>query len=84
MENRLKVFRAMRGITQESLAKEVGVSRQTVIAMERGDYDPPWSSPSGSPGTSRRASRKSSSTTTLKDSGKRGSLDSRLGMSFYN
>ncbi len=40
MENRLKVFRAMRGITQESLAKEVGVSRQTVIAMERGDYNP--------------------------------------------
>jgi len=40
VETRLKVFRAMRGITQEELAKEVGVSRQTVIAMERGNYNP--------------------------------------------
>jgi putative transcriptional regulator len=40
MENKLKVFRAMKDITQESLAKAVGVSRQTVIAIERGNYNP--------------------------------------------
>lgn len=40
MENRVKVYRAMRDITQENLAKAVGVSRQTVIAIERGNYNP--------------------------------------------
>ena len=40
MENRVKVYRAMRDITQEGLAKEVGVSRQTVIAIEKGNYNP--------------------------------------------
>ena len=40
METKLKVFRAMRDITQEDLAKAVGVSRQTVIAIERGNYNP--------------------------------------------
>jgi putative transcriptional regulator len=40
METKLKVFRAMRDITQEELAKAVGVSRQTVIAIERGNYNP--------------------------------------------
>ena len=40
MEIKLKVFRAMRDITQEELAKAVGVSRQTVIAIERGNYNP--------------------------------------------
>jgi len=40
VENRLKVYRAMRDLTQESLAKAVGVSRQTVIAIERGNYNP--------------------------------------------
>jgi len=30
----------MRDITQENLAKVVGVSRQTVIAIERGNYNP--------------------------------------------
>jgi putative transcriptional regulator len=40
MENRLRVYRAMRDITQEDLAKAVGVSRQTVIAIERGNYNP--------------------------------------------
>ena len=40
MENRVKVYRAMRDVTQESLAKAVGVSRQTVIAIERGNYNP--------------------------------------------
>ena len=40
MENRVKVYRAMRDITQDGLAKAVGVSRQTVIAIERGNYNP--------------------------------------------
>ena len=40
MENRVKVHRAMREITQEELARAVGVTRQTIIAMEKGDYNP--------------------------------------------
>ena len=40
MENRVKVYRAMKDITQEGLAKAVGVSRQTVIAIEKGNYNP--------------------------------------------
>ena len=40
MENRVKVYRAIKDITQESLAKAVGISRQTVIAIERGNYNP--------------------------------------------
>ena len=37
---RLKVRRAERDLTQEALAKGVGVSRQTIISIERGDYLP--------------------------------------------
>lgn len=40
MENRVKVYRAMKDITQEGLANAVGVSRQTVIAIEKGNYNP--------------------------------------------
>jgi len=40
VENRVKVYRAMRDVTQEGLAKAVGVSRQTVMAIERGNYNP--------------------------------------------
>ena len=40
MKNRLKVFRAMHNLTQEELAKALGVSRQTIIAIEKGKYDP--------------------------------------------
>ncbi len=40
METRLKVFRAMRDMTQEELAQEIGVTRQTIIAIERGNYNP--------------------------------------------
>jgi len=32
--------RQERGITQEELARAVGVTRQTVIAIERGNYTP--------------------------------------------
>ena len=40
MENKLKVFRAMNNITQEDLAVAVGVTRQTIIAIEKNKYDP--------------------------------------------
>lgn len=40
MENKLKVFRAMKDLTQEDLARELGVTRQTVIAIEKDKYDP--------------------------------------------
>lgn len=40
MENKLKVFRAMNNITQEDLASELGVTRQTIIAIEKNKYDP--------------------------------------------
>ena len=38
--NRLKVFRAERNWTQADLAERLGVSRQTVQALEKGRYDP--------------------------------------------
>jgi len=40
MKNKLKVYRAMQDITQEELAKELGVTRQTIIAIEKSKYDP--------------------------------------------
>ena len=40
MNNRLKVLRAERDWSQEVLAQKVGVSRQTINAIERGKYDP--------------------------------------------
>ncbi|MCB8950259.1 MAG: helix-turn-helix transcriptional regulator [Ardenticatenaceae bacterium] len=40
MNNRLKVLRAERDWSQEILAQKVGVSRQTINAIERGKYDP--------------------------------------------
>jgi putative transcriptional regulator len=40
MKNKLKVFRAMHDLTQEQLAERVGVTRQTVIAIENDKYLP--------------------------------------------
>lgn len=40
MKNRLKVLRAERDWSQAVLAERLGVSRQTVNAIERGKYDP--------------------------------------------
>ena len=40
MKNRLKVLRAERDWSQAVLAARLGVSRQTVNAIERGKYDP--------------------------------------------
>ncbi|WP_417231596.1 helix-turn-helix transcriptional regulator [Brevundimonas sp.] len=40
MNNRLKVLRAERNWSQADLAEQLGVSRQTVNALETGRYDP--------------------------------------------
>ena len=40
MKNRIKVLRAERNMTQEDLAIEVQVSRQTINAIEKGKFDP--------------------------------------------
>lgn len=40
MKNRLKVFRAALDMTQEELAKRAQVTRQTIISIEAGRYDP--------------------------------------------
>ena len=40
MNNRLKVLRAERDWSQAELADQLGVSRQTVNALETGRYDP--------------------------------------------
>lgn len=40
MKNRLKVLRVERDWTQEDLGRELGVTRQAIIAIERGKYDP--------------------------------------------
>ncbi len=36
----VKEYREKAGITQEALAREVGVSRQTIVSIERGDNQP--------------------------------------------
>jgi putative transcriptional regulator len=38
--NYIKTYREEKNITQEDLAKAVGVSRQTIIAIEKGNYEP--------------------------------------------
>jgi putative transcriptional regulator len=40
VQTKLKVYRAMHNLTQEDLANAIGVTRQTVIAMEKGKYNP--------------------------------------------
>ena len=40
LNNRLRVMRAEKDISQETLAKAVGVSRQTIVAIEGSDYSP--------------------------------------------
>lgn len=40
MKNTIKIERAVKNITQEDLAKKIGVSRQTINAMESGKYVP--------------------------------------------
>tara|TARA_B100000809_G_scaffold265972_1_gene326608 strand:+ start:3146 stop:3346 length:201 start_codon:yes stop_codon:yes gene_type:complete len=40
MKNNLKVERAIKDLTQEGLASLIGVSRQTINAMEKNKYVP--------------------------------------------
>ena len=40
MKNRLKVLRAERDWSQSDLAEQLGISRQSVNAIETGKYDP--------------------------------------------
>lgn len=37
---KMKAARAALGLTQQDLAQAVGVTRQTIVAIERGDYNP--------------------------------------------
>lgn len=40
MDNRLRELRAERAWSQQHLADMLGVSRQTIISIERGRFDP--------------------------------------------
>ncbi len=40
IHNSIKEYRTTENMTQEDLAASVGVSRQTIIAMEKGNYTP--------------------------------------------
>ena len=40
MKNRIEEIRNQKGIRQEDLAKEMGVSRQTISSLENGRYNP--------------------------------------------
>jgi putative transcriptional regulator len=40
MKNKIKVYRAMHDLTQEDLAQAIGVTRQTILAIEKGKYVP--------------------------------------------
>ena len=40
MRNTLRAFRLERGWTQDELAERLGVTRQTIYALEVGRYDP--------------------------------------------
>ncbi|HJJ90568.1 MAG TPA: helix-turn-helix transcriptional regulator [Methanocorpusculum sp.] len=40
MKNKIKTYRAMHSLTQEGLAQELGVTRQTILAIEKDKYDP--------------------------------------------
>jgi len=40
MKNRVRVYRAMYNLTQEELAHHLKVTRQTIFAIEKEQYDP--------------------------------------------
>ncbi len=40
LSNRVREIRLQKGLTQEALAKATGVTRQTIIAIEKGNCSP--------------------------------------------
>ena len=40
IKNRVKEIREQHGMSQEALASRVGVTRQTIISLEKGSYVP--------------------------------------------
>lgn len=40
IQNNVQKLRTQKKVTQEDLAKVVGVTRQTIIAIEKGNYTP--------------------------------------------
>ena len=40
VKTRIKEFRAKAGMTQEELARQVGVRRETIVFLEKGKYNP--------------------------------------------
>jgi putative transcriptional regulator len=40
VNNQLKIFRKKKQLTQQQMADVLGVSRQTIISIEQGKYDP--------------------------------------------
>lgn len=40
MENRIRELRQKQDLTQEELAKKVGVRRETIVFLEQGKYNP--------------------------------------------
>ncbi|MEK7579282.1 MAG: helix-turn-helix transcriptional regulator [Patescibacteria group bacterium] len=40
IKNEVSKYRTQMGVTQEELASKVNVSRQTIIALEKGNYTP--------------------------------------------
>jgi putative transcriptional regulator len=40
MKTRIKEFRAKHDMTQEDLARKVGVRRETIVFLEKGKYNP--------------------------------------------
>lgn len=40
MENHLEILRKERGLSQEEFGRRMGVTRQTIISLEKGKYNP--------------------------------------------
>ncbi len=40
IKNEVNSYRVKKGMTQEELADKIGVTRQTIIAIEKGNYTP--------------------------------------------
>lgn len=40
LTNKVQIYRNKAALTQEQLAQAIGVTRQTIIAIERGNYTP--------------------------------------------